>query len=486
MTNLADYRRQYGPWIPILMFSAAVAAFLWPIYPQGALVAFVGVTSVVFSLLSGMAVNPSYPAIPQFAVALFGVQHVICPMLYYTYPSTADPSFGVTSAFTKTFAYCCWGTALMSSIVWFFTRMPTGPVVRPIELLDRRTYRRILEWSWLTWAAGTIFFMAVRNLPVGTSLGYFFVLLVALRDVAICVLVLLLPRNRVGLFVGCIFLVQLIVSLNTTMFSHFFIVFGAALIFLAHRRMWRWKLILALFAGVLFTAFIQNEKLAYRERMWSDAKIVTLGERLGYWQVRIRENVSVFGAGGLGQFFRPLVIRLNQERIVEQVVRRVPSREPYAGGRTMLTAVQLVIPRVLWPGKPVHSSNEMFVKYTGHVLQSGTSMGVGPLGECYLNFGLWGLIAFAVYCSIIGIISRIWIRLGAAHPLWWAWYLYIMYFLIKAESDFSKAFNALVKSLLFMGVILCVSPVWRHMLTAVRRRPPSRHPAFPQPGPRRP
>lgn len=65
----------------------------------------------------------------------------------------------------------------------------------------------------------------------------------------------------------------------------------------------------------------------------------------------------------------------------------------YYKGRTVIQAIMAVIPRALWPEKPVFGgSPEIIETMTGFKVGKGTSYGVGNVLEFYINFGLPSLI----------------------------------------------------------------------------------------------
>jgi hypothetical protein len=73
----------------------------------------------------------------------------------------------------------------------------------------------------------------------------------------------------------------------------------------------------------------------------------------------------------------------------------VPKYEPHTGGTFLLDAlIHLVTPRLLFPDKPSLSDNEVVLTYAGVPIAdpgSGTSIGLGYLGELYVDFGQIGM-----------------------------------------------------------------------------------------------
>jgi hypothetical protein len=93
---------------------------------------------------------------------------------------------------------------------------------------------------------------------------------------------------------------------------------------------------------------------------------------------------------------------------------RVPSEIPHTGGTHTASAVgHILMPRLLFPDKPILASDSELVRlYTGRYVageESGTSIGLGYIAEFYVDFGYVGaLIAclfLGVYC---GLFFRFW------------------------------------------------------------------------------
>jgi hypothetical protein len=106
--------------------------------------------------------------------------------------------------------------------------------------------------------------------------------------------------------------------------------------------------------------------------------------------------------------------RLNQNILVGAAVQRMTDQGGYAHGQTLFDSLLALIPRALWPDKPmVAGSGTVVTQYTGIQFAVGTSIGVGQVMEFYINFGTWGvIIGFALIGTLITIID-----VGAAQSL---------------------------------------------------------------------
>ncbi len=87
--------------------------------------------------------------------------------------------------------------------------------------------------------------------------------------------------------------------------------------------------------------------------------------------------------------------RLNQNFLVGSAVVHMEDRMvPYASGSTILDAALSLIPRAVWPDKPISAgSGDLVSTYTGVEFAIGTSVGIGHVLEWYVNFGRAGAAA---------------------------------------------------------------------------------------------
>jgi hypothetical protein len=103
-------------------------------------------------------------------------------------------------------------------------------------------------------------------------------------------------------------------------------------------------------------------------------------------------------------------LRLNQNFFVGRAVARLDGGEvDYGFGSTVGNVFAIVVPRALWPDKPVVGGGGTVVRdFTGLELAEGTSFGAGNVFEFYVNFGIIGVIVgFFIYGAIFGTIDVI-------------------------------------------------------------------------------
>lgn len=77
-------------------------------------------------------------------------------------------------------------------------------------------------------------------------------------------------------------------------------------------------------------------------------------------------------------------------------------------GATLYTLPLVVLPRFLWPGKPLRGGSDFMEEHTGMVLSESATFGAGSAFEFYVNFGMAGVFCgFALIGWLVGRVDRI-------------------------------------------------------------------------------
>jgi hypothetical protein len=141
-----------------------------------------------------------------------------------------------------------------------------------------------------------------------------------------------------------------------------------------------------------------------REEMWDEDS--TFSQRFD----RIRKTFTNFERVNFSDQdqLERIEGRLNQNDLVGRAVYMLDLGEVrFAEGETFRQALISVIPRILWPSKPVTAGSPDIVSYfTGVPFAAGTSVGVGQVMEGYINFGTPGVvILFVIFGTALGVID---------------------------------------------------------------------------------
>lgn len=169
----------------------------------------------------------------------------------------------------------------------------------------------------------------------------------------------------------------------------------------------RWQLVVLGIAGVylglsLFVVYSAHRQ-EIRYRVWyggdMETRVESVLNTLGDFELlNPRDEIHL----------RAINARLNQNELVGAAVEYTPQYREHARGLTFWQALIALVPRALWPDKPVVAgSMGLVTQYTGIGFDATTSVGLGQVLEFYINFGHAGVIVgFVLLGAVITHIDR--------------------------------------------------------------------------------
>jgi len=210
------------------------------------------------------------------------------------------------------------------------------------------------------------------------------------------------------------------------------------------------KKILFVILGLTVVLVIQVAKDEYRMMIRDTGSSGYLDKFLYSVEERFQEDESLHSEN-----VERIIVRLNQGWIISRIMQSVPTYVPYASGETVVTAIKAaLLPRLLYPEKPIAGGKENYEKYTGYKLHN-TSMGVSLLGEAYINFGIVGAWIFMfIVGALFSLVIRWLFSLTLWYPTIWFWFPLMLLHFVKAETELLVQLNYLVKSIILVLVFL--------------------------------
>src|SRR5437879_3804161 len=152
------------------------------------------------------------------------------------------------------------------------------------------------------------------------------------------------------------------------------------------------------FLGLSLFVTYFRDRPAIREKVWGGAeyteRLETLGTTMQNFEFIDFQNPRHLAA---------IDGRLNQNYLVGRVVRTIElGQQQFAYGETLYEAALALVPRILWPDKPVVAgSGDSVSRYTRIRFAAGTSVGIGQVMEIYIHFVTLGVGAgFLIICVL--------------------------------------------------------------------------------------
>jgi len=180
----------------------------------------------------------------------------------------------------------------------------------------------------------------------------------------------------------------------------------AVLAFVASFYRPRWQLVIAGlvlgYVGLSFFGSYMRDRSEIRAAVWGGQPWRDRVERI-HETIDTLEWFNPFDNGQLARIDE----RLNQNHLVGAAISQLATSDAYAHGETIWEAILALIPRAIWPEKPIRAgSGDLVSEYTGYQFAEGTSVGIGQVMEFYINFGSMGVIlGFLSMGAIITIID---------------------------------------------------------------------------------
>lgn len=284
------------------------------------------------------------------------------------------------------------------------------------------------------------FFSSILSGFFASELAFIFVLLGGFKFVGLFMIILgekklnVLP---VTIVVGSI----ISSSLSSGMFHDLltWIIFTLAILAVKYKP----RLPLKLSGTVLFITMailIQQIKGYYRQQVWEEGSAGNLSTLASVYE----NNNNLFSFENLAANS----VRINQGFILTNIMTTVPSQVPFSNGAELKQIIaSAILPRIIAPNKLNAGDKELFIKYSGIQIDSGTSMALSSLGDAYLNFGTFGGCVFMFFLGLLySEVLKALNRKSAKFPLILLFTPLIFYYPIRPDCELQTILGHLVKS----------------------------------------
>lgn len=149
-------------------------------------------------------------------------------------------------------------------------------------------------------------------------------------------------------------------------------------------------------AGLAFAYLGLSVYVTYMRDRDDIRSLVWSGSALDDRMASLRDSVLAFEWFDLTspEHLSRIDIRLNQNYLVGAAVERLETGHvAFADGQTLVDALRGLLPRALFPDKGVVAgSGDLVSIFTGMRFGPNTSVGIGQVMECYVNFGTSGVL----------------------------------------------------------------------------------------------
>lgn len=294
------------------------------------------------------------------------------------------------------------------------------------------------------------FLASVLSAYVGAELKFVFYLLGSFKFIGLFLLIL--GNTKVKALAFIIVISSIISSsLGEGMFHDLltWTIFTASVFGIKYKFNTHVKLI-GCAAFILIALTIQLLKGGYREATYSGTQEAGIQTITNVYE-RQNQNSSMFSFENIA----PSNVRINQGFIITNIMVTVPDRVPFSNGEEMYKVFEAAImPRFLAPNKLTAGNRELFIKYSGIQIEAGTSMGLGSIGDAYLNFGIYGgcIFMFLLGCLYNGVLN-IFATKSKQYPILILFTALVFYYPIRPDCELQTILGHLFKSCFLITVL---------------------------------
>jgi len=204
-------------------------------------------------------------------------------------------------------------------------------------------------------------------------------------------------------------------------------------------------------AITVFVLFIQLMKGAYRSEVWSGGKEANLQN---VYEIGI-SNASTENVLGEGNLLGTLN-RGNQAWIFASTVDNMDRTKNFQGMTNVNKYVEsALLPRFLAPNKIKSGDKEIFNEFSGHILNEGTSMGLGIFADGYIAYGAWGVYIFGFVLGLIfSLTFKLVERWSKISPFYVLLLLPLLNYAVRPDCELQTTINHLAKGIILYGFLV--------------------------------
>jgi hypothetical protein len=203
--------------------------------------------------------------------------------------------------------------------------------------------------------------------------------------------------------------------------------------------------------AIISILFIQSLKSIYRSNVWFGNNEANISTILSSSQDAVNNGNLTSESNYLSTLNRS-----NQAWIFASTVNNLNSTNDYQGISHFYQYFESAfLPRFLSNSKLESGNKDIFNRFSGHEISSGTSMGLGVFADGYIAYGKWGLwitsFIFGLIFVIIFSIVESWAKIS---PFFLFFLFPILVYAVRPDCELQTILGHIVKSLLVYGLLV--------------------------------
>ncbi len=379
----------------------------------------------------------------EWALLLYAINYLVAPAITYNLPEY-QVQYGMKVVSDQYYSLALPGFVFLGIGMYI---LPTSVFSINTRMVDQST---IVNMSFLFKVAVVGILLRVVQPFIDGELGFVIFLIAMIRFVAAFALFSI--DKKTWYLTALVLSIELISAFIAGMYhdATMWVIFFSLYFIYISKPSLRTKLI---GAGVLivFVLFIQSIKSIYRSEVWSGDKEATFSNvyEIGS-QNATTENI--YGESNLLSTLN----RGNQAWIFASTIDNMDKGKNFQG----LTNVNkyfeaAILPRFLAPDKIKSGDKEIFNEFSGHIINEGTSMGLGIFADGYIAYGTWGVYVFGFVLGLIFALTfKLVERWTKVSPFYVLLLLPLLNYAVRPDCELQTTINHLFKGILLYGFLV--------------------------------
>ena len=205
---------------------------------------------------------------------------------------------------------------------------------------------------------------------------------------------------------------------------------------------------------IIFILFIQAIKFSYREEVWRGGQEASLSTITEVGASKVNSESLIGEENLLGALNRG-----NQAWIFASTVDHMNGSKDFQGMTNVNKYLEAaLLPRFLAPDKIKsggESGREIFNQFSGHIINEGTSMGLGIFADGYISYGSWGVYIFGFVLGLIFSLTfklvETWTKIS---PFYFLLLLPLLNYAVRPDCELQTTINQLAKGIFVFGILV--------------------------------
>jgi hypothetical protein len=285
------------------------------------------------------------------------------------------------------------------------------------------------------------------------SLSFVFYLLGSIKYIGLFALLLSYQTLKIKLLI-LIYGLILVSSFQGGMFHDLLTWIILLCLILAYRYKPTWQLKLAGIAGfLLFAIFIQSIKQGLRAQTWLGNKEASIDLVEEVTADVDRSNGGLLSIENLG----PNFVRINQGWVLASTMDNVPRNVGHTNGLLLQQYLYAAfIPRIIDDSKIASGGKEIFNTYSGHHIDSDTSIALGLFTDAYVDSDIFAVFYVFLFGLFYGYVLSQFSRKSSRYPILLLFVVLIFIYPIRPDCETQTALGHIIKSIMLITLMLAV------------------------------